>query len=85
MSRKLRLYASVLFLGFLISASGQEPAKSLPVKGSPDDFPLAKPQIASAVGRVAPDFSLPDAEHRAVKLSSFRGQKVLLIFYRGYW
>ena len=30
---------------------------------------------------IAPDFTLPDAEGRPVKLSDFRGQKVVLYFY----
>ena len=39
-----------------------------------------------AVGQPAPDFTLPDAAGRPVRLSSFRGQKaVVLVFYRGYW
>lgn len=37
------------------------------------------------VGEVAPDFALPDASGHLVRLSSFRGQDVLLDFYRGYW
>jgi hypothetical protein len=41
---------------------------------------------ALAVGRPAPDFSLPDAAGRRVTLSEYRGKKpVLLVFYRGYW
>lgn len=33
------------------------------------------------VGMMAPDFTLPDATGKEVKLSSFRGQKVVLYFY----
>lgn len=33
------------------------------------------------VGMTAPDFALPDAAGKEVKLSSFRGQKVVLYFY----
>ena len=41
---------------------------------------------ALAVGRAAPDFTLPDVGGRAVTLSEYRGKKpVLLVFYRGYW
>ena len=32
-------------------------------------------------GRQAPDFELPDQDGRAVKLSDFRGQRVVLYFY----
>ncbi len=47
--------------------------------------PLPKPQTASAEGKEAPDFSLPDQEGRDLRLSSLRGHRVVLIFYRGYW
>ncbi|MGH7505518.1 MAG: thioredoxin-dependent thiol peroxidase [Longimicrobiales bacterium] len=33
------------------------------------------------VGEVAPDFELPDQDGRSVKLSDFRGRKVVLYFY----
>ena len=33
------------------------------------------------VGDEAPDFELPDQDRRPVRLSSFRGRKVVLIFY----
>ena len=38
-----------------------------------------------AVGSVAPDFELPAASGGKLKLSSFRGKHVVLVFYRGYW
>ena len=42
--------------------------------------------VKVAAGQPAPDFTLPDARGQAVTLSSFRGQKtVVLVFYRGYW
>jgi hypothetical protein len=38
------------------------------------------------VGERAPEFTLPDADGRAVSLADYRGQKpVVLVFYRGYW
>ncbi|HXO18987.1 MAG TPA: hypothetical protein VOA87_03585 [Thermoanaerobaculia bacterium] len=47
---------------------------------------------APKVGEKAPDFVLPDAQGRPVRLSGLlapaagsRGSWVLLIFYRGYW
>ena len=46
--------------------------------------PAARP--AFVVGQPAPDFTLPDAAGRPVRLTDFRGQKpVVLVFYRGYW
>ncbi|KZK73408.1 MAG: peroxiredoxin [Pelodictyon luteolum] len=36
-----------------------------------------------STGTPAPDFTLPDSEDRMISLSSFRGKKVLLVFYPG--
>jgi cytochrome oxidase Cu insertion factor (SCO1/SenC/PrrC family) len=44
-----------------------------------------KPQIASAVGKPAPDFALKDENGSILKLSDQHGRWVLLYFYRGYW
>jgi cytochrome oxidase Cu insertion factor (SCO1/SenC/PrrC family) len=46
---------------------------------------LPKPQIASAEGKPAPSFTLKDQHGKDFRLSSLRGKRVLLIFYRGYW
>lgn len=58
---------------------------------------LPESKSAPAVGQKAPDFTLPDADGKAVTLSDIltgkdkkSGQQgtangVLLIFYRGYW
>ena len=46
---------------------------------------LPKPQIATAVGMAAPDFSLLDQSGQTFRLADQRGHRVLLIFYRGYW
>jgi cytochrome oxidase Cu insertion factor (SCO1/SenC/PrrC family) len=46
---------------------------------------LPKPQIDSSAGQLAPDFSLQDQSGNRFRLSSIRGNRVLLIFYRGYW
>jgi cytochrome oxidase Cu insertion factor (SCO1/SenC/PrrC family) len=38
------------------------------------------------VGQPAPDFTLEDADGKAITLSDFRDKKsVVLVFYRGYW
>jgi AhpC/TSA family len=36
-------------------------------------------------GEAAPDFTLADQNGKPVRLSAARGQKVVLVFYRGYW
>jgi cytochrome oxidase Cu insertion factor (SCO1/SenC/PrrC family) len=46
---------------------------------------LPKPQITSAEGKPAPNFILKDENGKAFRLASLRGQRVLLLFYRGYW
>ncbi len=47
--------------------------------------PYPKPQIASAEGKLAPDFTLKDQSGTEFRLSDQRGHWVLLFFYRGYW
>jgi thioredoxin-dependent peroxiredoxin len=44
-----------------------------------------RPQIPSAVGQVALDFTLKDQDGKDFKLSDQHGHWVLLFFYRGYW
>jgi peroxiredoxin len=51
----------------------------------PQSHPYPQPQIGSAVGAVAPDFTLRDQDGKSFTLSTLRGQWVLLFFYRGYW
>jgi cytochrome oxidase Cu insertion factor (SCO1/SenC/PrrC family) len=46
---------------------------------------VPKPQIASAAGKAAPDFTLKDQDGHDFTLSSLRGEPVLLLFYRGSW
>lgn len=46
---------------------------------------LPRPQIASAEGKPAPDFTLKDQQGKSFHLASQHGKRVLLIFYRGYW
>jgi cytochrome oxidase Cu insertion factor (SCO1/SenC/PrrC family) len=46
---------------------------------------LPKPQVASAAGRLAPDFTLKDQSSQPFRLADQLGHPVLLIFYRGYW
>ena len=46
---------------------------------------LPRPQIASAAGKPAPDFNLQDQAGKPFQLSTARGKRILLVFYRGYW
>jgi peroxiredoxin len=54
-----------------------------PLAAAPQVLP--RPQLASAVGKPAPDFTLKDQHDKTFRLASLRGKRVLLIFYRGYW
>ena len=51
----------------------------------PQTKPYPKPQVASATGQMAPDFTLKDQQGEDFTLSDQRGRWVLLFFYRGYW
>jgi cytochrome oxidase Cu insertion factor (SCO1/SenC/PrrC family) len=44
-----------------------------------------KAQVAEATRQSAPDFTLTDAQGNSFTLSSLKGHKVVLYFYRGYW
>jgi len=48
---------------------------------------LALALIAASpkVGQQAPDFTLLDQNGKSVSLAAARGQKAVLVFYRGYW
>lgn len=46
---------------------------------------LPKPQSQFADMQTAPDFALNDQDGRPFTLSSLRGSRVVLVFYRGYW
>jgi cytochrome oxidase Cu insertion factor (SCO1/SenC/PrrC family) len=46
---------------------------------------LPKPQSSFANLQPAPDFTLNDQDGKPFTLSSLRGSRVVLVFYRGYW
>lgn len=68
---------SVLFLALVIGGA--------PLIARAFDYPLAKPQTGDHSGQPEPDFTLNDQDGKAISLSSFRGHKVLLMFYRAHW
>ena len=68
----MRRLAGLMLLMLLLAASAR--AQRLP-----------KPQVASAEGKLAPDFTLKDQRGKPLRLSSLRGKPALVIFYRGYW
>jgi cytochrome oxidase Cu insertion factor (SCO1/SenC/PrrC family) len=46
---------------------------------------LPKPQSSFSDLQPAPDFTLNDQDGKPFMLSSLRGSRVVLVFYRGYW
>jgi cytochrome oxidase Cu insertion factor (SCO1/SenC/PrrC family) len=46
---------------------------------------VPKPQSLFASLQPAPDFTLNDQDGKPFTLSSLRGSRVVLVFYRGYW
>jgi peroxiredoxin len=69
------------------SASGPSPARGDVLELHRSAPPMNAPAVSTplAVGTTAPDFSLPDAQLRPVRLSQFRGQPVALVFYPLDW
>ena len=48
-------------------------------------YQLPEAAGALAVQEAGPDFTLLDHNGESVSLSDFRGRKVILVFYRGFW
>jgi cytochrome oxidase Cu insertion factor (SCO1/SenC/PrrC family) len=46
---------------------------------------LPKAQSSFVNLQPAPDFTLNDQDGKSITLSSLRGSRVVLVFYRGYW
>lgn len=66
-------------LALVLSASALPPGRT---------SATAKDQILPLkikVGDKAPDFVLPSADGKMVRLSDYAGHNVLIDFYRGYW
>jgi peptidoglycan/LPS O-acetylase OafA/YrhL len=46
---------------------------------------LPSADTAVAIGSAAPPLELPDQTGRVVSLDAFKGERVLVVFYRGFW
>ena len=53
--------------------------------GASDENDRGLLPLRVAAGEKAPDFALPSAHGKTVKLADFAGHNVLIDFYRGYW
>jgi AhpC/TSA family len=67
------------FLAVFLSM-GLELLSPLPANAQDQILPLK-----IHVGEKAPEFVLPSADGKIVKLSDYAGHNVLMDFYRGYW
>lgn len=80
---------NVLSVGLTLCLAGLRAAHAqgtppLGPKDGPTDPPTDLDRVK--VGDVAPDFTLEALDGRRLTLSSYRGQKnVVLVFYRGHW
>lgn len=76
-------YLRNLLLGALLTVllpGALDLLSPLPVAAQDQILPLKV-----KVGEKAPDFALPSADGKTVKLSDYAGHNMLLYFYRGYW
>lgn len=69
----------MLGCGYQPVESAEQPAASTAT--TPQKTQPSPPSI----GELAPQFTLTDQSGRRAVLSEARGQKVVLVFYRGYW
>lgn len=80
----MRVYSARLVVWGLAATFGI----SLFLTWSADQFmgkEIELPPLRVKVGDKAPDFALPAAGGKSVRLSDLRGRNVLIDFYRGYW
>lgn len=90
-----RLETGLLLAALVLGGCAADTADQLDERGQTESVPLGPvdgrdlPGVdleRVQVGDVAPDFSLVSLAGPVVTLSSFRGQKnVVLVFYRGWW
>jgi cytochrome oxidase Cu insertion factor (SCO1/SenC/PrrC family) len=76
-----RMLATVL-IGGLLLLDLLLPVTPLGRRGTDPEPRLDVPDAVGEVGERIPDFSLPDLDGRTVRLSDFRGNRVILTFER---
>lgn len=73
-------------IALMILGCGYPPVESAEqAAASSETTPQKTQQSPPSIGELAPDFTLTDQSGRRAALSEARGQKVVLVFYRGYW
>ena len=76
--------AAALAIGFAANAFPVENSGP-PLSPPPDSRGRLTSTGTPAVGQEAPDFRLLDQNDQVIRLSSARGHKAVVVFYRGYW
>ena len=74
------LLAAVIFL--FSACERSEQASQTIVQPKEDTIQKLPEGEGLAIGALAPEFSLPDAEGNTLSLSDYSGRKVIIVFYR---
>jgi peroxiredoxin len=80
---KIKIYLPLLCAVALLAACDNDPVSETAIIAEAGYSDVASATLK--VGLPAPDFSLQSLNDDWVKLSQLRGNKVLMIFYRGHW
>ena len=73
------LLAAIIFLCPACNRPEQTLQEIISMQDTVEQLPLGE---GLAVGATAPEFSLPDADGSIQRLSDYRGQKLVIVFYR---
>lgn len=71
----------LVLIGVIVAGDGITAGEKKETILNEGDKTMAQEEVKIKVGDLAPDFELPDAEGKSVRLSSFRGHPVVLYFY----
>ena len=73
------LFAAIIFLCPACDKPEQTLQEIVSIQDTIEQLPLGE---GLAIGAMAPEFSLPDAEGNLHSLSDYSGQKLAIVFYR---
>ena len=75
-------WIATILIGLLLALDFVLPSTMIGTRGTEAQARLDVPDAFSAVGSPLPDFTMPDLDGHPVRLSDFRGKKLLLTFER---
>ena len=78
--QRILLLGSWIAVAIAVPLAGREPLDGAARPPGPEERSVAADTLLAA-GTAAPDFSLPDAQGKAVRLNDLRGHPVVLYFY----